>query len=112
MKIIFARQDREGITVDSELVNYMTAKIIENKIGLVSVDPWVSATGINENDNVAMNAAVGAVRAVCDATDCAVSLVHHIRKGSGTEDADVNSIRGAGSLLSAARAARVINRVS
>ena len=112
MKIIFARQDREGITVDSELVNYMTAKIIENKIGLVSVDPWVSATGINENDNVAMNAAVGAVRAVCDATDCAVSLVHHIRKGSGTEDADVNSIRGAGSLLGAARAARVINRVS
>ena len=111
MKIIFARQDREGIVVDNELVSYMTTKIIENKIGLVSVDPWVSATSVQENDNVAMNAAVGAVRAVCDATDCAASLVHHIRKGNG-EDANVDSIRGAGSLLGAARAARVINRVS
>jgi hypothetical protein len=37
--------------------------------------------------------------------------VHHIRKGNG-DDATVDSIRGAGSLLGAARAARVINRVS
>ena len=112
MNIIFARQDREGITVDDALVDYLTAKITENNIGLVSIDPWVAATGINENDNVAMNAAVGAVRAVCDVTDCAASLVHHIRKGNGSDEADVNSIRGAGSLLGAARAARVINRVS
>jgi len=111
MNIIFARQDREGITVDDALVDYLTAKITENNIGLVSIDPWVAATGINENDNVAMNAAVGAVRAVCDVTDCAASLVHHIRKGNG-EEASVDSIRGAGSLLGAARAARVINRVS
>ena len=111
MNIIFARQDREGITVDDALVDYLTAKISENSIGLVSIDPWVAATGINENDNVAMNAAVGAVRAVCDVTDCAASLVHHIRKGNG-DDANVDSIRGAGSLLGAARAARVINRVS
>ena len=111
MNIIFARQDREGITVDDALVDYLTAKITENNIGLVSIDPWVAATGINENDNVAMNAAVGAVRAVCDVTDCAASLVHHIRKGNG-DDANVDSIRGAGSLLGAARAARVINRVS
>ena len=112
MNIIFARQDREGITVDDALVDYLTAKITENEIGLVSIDPWVAATGINENDNVAMNAAVGAVRAVCDVTDCAASLVHHIRKGNGSDDANVDSIRGAGSLLGAARAARVINRVS
>ena len=111
MNIIFARQDREGITVDDALVDYLTSKITENRIGLMSVDPWVAATSVGENDNVAMNAAVGAVRAVCDVTDCAASLVHHIRKGNG-EDANVDSIRGAGSLLGAARAARVINRVS
>jgi RecA-family ATPase len=112
MNIIFARQDREGITVDDALVDYLTAKITENSIGLVSIDPWVAATGINENDNVAMNAAVGAVRSVCDVTDCAASLVHHIRKGNGSDDATADSIRGAGSLLGASRAARVINRVS
>ena len=111
MNIIFARQDRDGIMVDDALVDYLTAKITENAIGLVSIDPWVAATAVGENDNVAMNAAVGAVRAVCDVTDCAASLVHHIRKGNG-DDATVDSIRGAGSLIGAARAARVINRVS
>jgi len=58
-----------------------------------------------------MNAAVGAVRTVCDSTDCATALVHHIRKGNG-DDATVDSIRGAGSLIGAARAARVINKIS
>ena len=77
------------------------------------VDPWVSATGINENDNVAMNAAVGAVRAVWRR--------HRLRGVSGPPHTQGQwdrgrrckfSIRGAGSLLGAARAARVINRVS
>jgi len=30
MNIIFARQDRDGITVDDALVDYLTAKITEN----------------------------------------------------------------------------------
>jgi len=42
---------------------------------------------------------------------CAIGLVHHIRKGNG-EEANVDSVRGAGSLIGAARAARVINKIS
>lgn len=111
LKMIFAKQDRDGISVDEEMVQYMSAKIKELNIGMVFIDPWVAATQISENDNVAMNAAVGAVRTVCDATDCSTALVHHIRKGNG-DDATVDSIRGAGSLIGAARAARVINKIS
>lgn len=111
LKMIFAKQDREGISVDEEMVQYMTDKINELDIGMVFIDPWVAATQISENDNVAMNAAVGAVRSVCDATDCSTALVHHIRKGNG-DDATVDSIRGAGSLIGAARAARVINKIT
>jgi hypothetical protein len=37
--------------------------------------------------------------------------VHHIRKGNG-EDAGVDSVRGANALIGAARAARVLNKVS
>jgi hypothetical protein len=37
--------------------------------------------------------------------------VHHIRKGNG-DDATIDSVRGAGSLIGAARAARVINRIT
>ena len=109
--MVFANQGRDGIEVNDEMLDYMAAKIKENDIGMVMIDPWVGANQINENDNVAMNAAVGAVRSVCDETDCAVALVHHIRKGNGDE-ATVDSVRGAGSLIGAARAARVINKIS
>jgi hypothetical protein len=40
-----------------------------------------------------------------------VHIVHHVRKGNG-DDATIDSVRGAGSLIGAARAARVINRLS
>ena len=111
MQIMFASQGRDGIEVHDELVNYMIEKIEHYKIGVAFIDPWVGANQINENDNVAMNAAVAAVRRVCDATDCSVGLVHHIRKSNGDE-ATVDSVRGAGSLIGAARAARVINKIS
>ena len=111
MQIRFAMQGRDGISVDDELVDYMIDKIKQNNIGLVFIDPWVGANEISENDNVAMNAAVAAVRRVADETDAAIVLVHHIRKANG-EEATVDHIRGAGSLIGAARAARVINRVS
>ena len=112
LKMIFAKQSRDGLEVVEEIVEYMIKEINANDIGLVFIDPWVAALGqINENDNAAMNAAVGAVRAIADATDAAIVLTHHIRKQNG-EDATIDSVRGAGSLIGAARAARVLNRVS
>ena len=54
---------------------------------------------------------VAMLRKLARDTDCAVHLIHHVRKGNG-EDATVDSIRGANALIGAARAARVINRVS
>ena len=111
VQIKFATQTREGVLANDELVQYMSQKIIQHGIGMVFIDPWVGANDINENDNVAMNAAVAAARWVCDKTDCGMVLTHHIRKGNG-DDATVDSVRGAGSLIGAARAARVINKVT
>jgi hypothetical protein len=53
---------------------------------------------------------VGEIRRVADETKSAIGLVHHIRKGNG-EDASIDSVRGAGSLIGAARAARVVNKI-
>lgn len=111
MQLKFATSTRDGTQTNQVLEDYMIKKIIENEIGLVIVDPWVGANDIPENDNSAMEKAVSAARRVCDATDCAIVITHHIRKQNG-EDATVDSVRGAGSLISAARAARVINRIS
>ena len=111
LMIQFAKQTRDGILTDEDMLAYMVERIKQSEIGLVIIDPWVGFNDINENDNVAMNAAVAAARWVADQTGAAVVLTHHIRKTNG-EDATIDSVRGAGSLIGAARAARVINKVS
>jgi hypothetical protein len=106
----FGIQTREGVLPNTKLVEYLCHKIPEKQIGCVFIDPFVGAHSINENDNMAVNAIVGEIRRVADETHCAIGLVHHIRKGNG-EDASIDSVRGAGSLISAARSARVVNRM-
>lgn len=107
----FGIQTRDGVLPNTKLVEYLCRKIPEKQIGCVFIDPFVGAHNINENDNMAVNAIVAEIRRVADETKSAIGLVHHIRKGNG-EDASIDSVRGAGSLIGAARAARVINRVS
>jgi len=110
-RLKFATQTKHGIIPNAALVAHMAERIPANQIGAVFIDPFVAAHEVNENDNMAINSVVDLIRGVADATKCAVGLVHHIRKGNG-EDASIDSVRGAGSLIGAARAARVINRVS
>ncbi|MEO1948731.1 AAA family ATPase [Thioclava sp.] len=110
-RIKFATQTRDGVIPNAALVAHMVEKIREHNIGIVFVDPFVSAHEVNENDNGAINEVVSQIRDVADGTECSIGLVHHIRKGNG-DDATIDSVRGAGSLIGAARAARVINRVS
>jgi hypothetical protein len=106
----FGTQTREGVVPNAALVEYLLKKIPDKGIGVVFIDPFVGAHNINENDNMAVNAIVAEIRKVADVTRCSIGLVHHIRKGNG-EDANIDSVRGAGSLIGAARAARVVNRM-
>jgi hypothetical protein len=107
----FGTQTRDGVVPNDALVEYLLKKIPDKGIGVVFIDPFVGAHNINENDNMAVNAIVAEIRKVADVTRCSIGLVHHIRKGNG-EDANIDSVRGAGSLIGAARAARVVNRIS
>jgi len=105
-----AVESKNGLLVHDELIEYMKYKIKKHNIGIVMIDPFVSSHNVQENDNMAINAVVDQIRAIADHAECAFGLVHHIRKMNGQE-ADVDSIRGAGSLIGAARAARVINKI-
>lgn len=107
----FATQTRDGIIPNEALVEHLIKEIREKDLGVVLIDPFVSAHGVNENDNMAISAVVDQLRFLAEATGCSIGLVHHTRKGNGTE-ADVDSVRGAGSLIGAARAVRVINRMT
>jgi hypothetical protein len=108
----FGIQTREGVLPNTKLVKYLCEQIPKKQIGCVFIDPFVGAHSLSsENDNVGINAIVTEIRRVADMTKCAIGLVHHIRKGNG-EDASIDSVRGAGSLIGAARAARIVNRMS
>ena len=111
MEITLAAEGRDGLVPNDELLNFMIQKIKENNIGVVILDPFVSAHLVNENNNGSIQAVVAMLRKLARDTNSSVQLVHHIRKGNG-DDATIDSVRGAGSLIGAARAARVINRIT
>jgi hypothetical protein len=111
IQITLAAESRDGVVTNDALLDLMTAKIKQHSIGCVIVDPFVSIHAVNENANVQIQIVVAMLRKLARDTDCAVHLIHHVRKGNG-DDATVDSVRGANALIGAARAARVINRVS
>jgi len=111
MQITLAAESRDGLITNDDMLAAMIRVIKQNKIGVVILDPFVSAHLVNENNNGSVQAVVAMLRKLARDTNSSVQLVHHIRKTNG-EDATIDSVRGAGSLIGAARAARVINRIT
>jgi RecA-family ATPase len=111
MQITLAAESRDGLIQNDALLQFMADKIKENNIGVVTIDPFISAHLVNENSNGSIQAVVAMLRKLARDTNSSIQLVHHIRKTNG-DDATIDSVRGAGSLIGAARAARVINRIT
>ena len=82
-------------------------------IGLIVVDPFVKSHGLDENDNVQMDAAATAWAEVADAACAAVLLVHHTRKsGANGPELSAEAARGAKALTDAARSAAVLSAMT
>ena len=111
INITLAMETRDGLVENAALANAMRDKIIENEIGLVISDPFISMHAVNENSNPSIQAVVAMIRKITRETGCAFGMIHHIRK-TGGEEATIDSVRGAGALIGAARSARVLNKVS
>ncbi|WP_420557657.1 helicase RepA family protein [Roseovarius sp.] len=107
----FVSDDKGEVSVNHSLIEAMVSKIKKHRIGLVILDPFVGCFNVNENDNRAINMVVSAIRKIADETDAAIAVVHHMRKLNG-EDASVDGVRGASSIIGAVRVARVVNRIS
>jgi hypothetical protein len=111
MKMVMAAEGRDGLIQNEALLDFMVGRIRELDIGVVIIDPFVSTHLVNENSNASIQAVVAMFRKLARDTGAAVHLIHHVRKGNG-DDATIDSVRGAGSLIGAARSARVINKVT
>lgn len=93
------------------VISGLIAAIRERRIDVLIVDPFVSVHSLPENGNNEMDAAVKAFAFVADKSNCAIELVHHVRKLNGA-DAGIDDARGAGAIAAAVRAAQVLNVMS
>ena len=80
-------------------------------IDVAIFDPFVSSHYIPENDNSKIDATVKEWGRLSDVANCAVELVHHLRKGGGHERT-IEDARGAASLIDGLRSARVLAKMT
>jgi 5S rRNA maturation endonuclease (ribonuclease M5) len=109
--IIMARQDRNGVQIAMPVVQMSWGPFAPIALTCSLIDPFVSSHAVGENDNGAIEQVVRQWRDIARETGCAIDLLHHPRKTGGAE-VKVEDSRGAGSLIAAARAVRVLNVMS
>lgn len=109
---VVAQTQPSGTVIMVPTIQAVISNILERQIDVFSLDPFVSAHNVSENDNGAIDIVVkrGFVR-IAHETRCSVRLFHHIRKANG-EAADADSARGASALIGAARSVHVYNRMT
>lgn len=78
-------------------------------VRLIIVDPFVSSHELIENDNVHMAAAMQAWGEVASATEAAIVLVHHTRKGA--QGGEIDDARGGSAIANAARVGLTLARM-
>jgi hypothetical protein len=108
--LVIATTTRNGATIIRPVVDSLISEIIRLRIDVIIIDPFVSCHEVAENDNSAMDMIAKEWGRVADRGNCAVELVHHVRKGE--EEITVESSRGGGAFADACRTVRVLNRMT
>jgi hypothetical protein len=110
-RCVIATETEYGARIAQPVYEQIKAQILERKIDVLTIDPFVSSHEVSENDNRAIDAVVKAWGRLADECNCSINLVHHVRKGNGTET-NADSARGAKALVDAARSVNVFNRMT
>ena len=111
-----ASQSRRGdLAFDDAGLLRFEAAIVNDRIDVVILDPFIAFHSAAENDNSAIDAVVKRLVAIATRTKCSIEIGHHVRKGNGAglrQEVTVDDARGGSSIIGAVRSARVINRMS
>lgn len=109
--ICIAEETDGGARIVRPVVEAVIAELQSRRIDVLSIDPFVSSHMISENDNRAIDMVAKEWSRIADICNCAINLVHHVRKTNGQE-VTAESSRGAVSLIGAARSVVVYNRMT
>jgi hypothetical protein len=96
-----------NLTINLALKKNLIRFVIENKIDVVSIDPFIRTHRVNENDNGAISAVVEIYDEIADVAHCAIHLWHHTRKG-GNGAVTIESARGAAAFVDVCRSVRIL----
>lgn len=108
--LIIARENGADVVADP-IAGELKAFVIANEIEAIVVDPMVTTYVGDENSNKTVDAVTRIWKEIAAATDAAVILSHHFRKGSNTPG-DADAFRGGSALIGATRAAFTITRMT
>lgn len=109
--LCIAEETDTGARIIRPVVDALIETLTERKIDAMVIDPFVSSHFVSENDNRAIDMVAKEWARIADQCNCAINLVHHVRKANGNE-VTAESSRGAVSLIGAARSVIVYNRMT
>lgn len=96
----------DGVSIVYPHKAAIIAQARERGVGVIIVDPFIKSHRLDENRNGDMDAAVTAWAEIASEANCAVLLVHHVRKGPVV---DIEAARGGKSLIDGARVGLVMS---
>ena len=109
--LVIATEGPDGAVIQRPVVDALIAEMLERKVDVLIVDPFISSHAVSENDNNAIDIVAREWNVVAERTGAAINLVHHVRKQNGME-ATADSARGASALIGKARSVLVYNRMT
>jgi hypothetical protein len=107
--LTIAKVDEDGTTILFPDREPLLAAARSANIGLIVIDPFIRSHGLDENNNPHMDAAARAWAEIARELNCAILIVHHVRKGPVV---DIDSARGGSALKDAARSAMLLSAMS
>ena len=107
-EVIIAEQARAGFTIGTPVEEALVLALNAGQFDVLILDPFVSTHRVIENDNTAIDAVAKTFGRIAGKANCAIELIHHVRKTGGAEITAEDG-RGASALIAAARSVRVLN---
>jgi hypothetical protein len=114
--LVMARETRQEVELDEELVQSLSTTIKKKNIRLLVVDPFVRSHGVEENNNVKIDKVLLQFQRVATETGCAINLVHHTTKEKDKEKPtggpeDIDFARGASAFAGSLRIAHYLRHL-
>ena len=104
----------DGGQKETAFAQDLIQRMLDNDIGLLIVDPFVSTHNAPENDNTAMDQVMSIYRKVAAKTGAAIIAIHHTRKlnDSGGSAGNADIARGASAFKDAVRVVATLTPMS